>query len=144
MLTRFTCNSTNKGMTGFFNAIIATATASAGSTPSTPTGCNTFEVLGNTVAGGWTKIAPSGNVTSTTQTVTLCAASPKAFTDGTKKLVKFYAASACSFEECFLNGTPSNLSNSTPSSSLLAEVTMEISIPVFTLCLSTLISGKIL
>ena len=87
MLTRFTCNSTNNGMTGFFNAIIATATAGAGTTPSTPTGCNTFEVLGNTVAGGWTKIAPSGNVDANTTTVSLCAASPKAFTDGTKKIL---------------------------------------------------------
>ena len=94
MLTRFTCNSSNRGMTGFFNAIIATATAGAGTTPSTPTGCNSFEVLGNTVAGGWTKIAPSGNVDANTTTVSLCAASPKAFTDGTKKFVKFVAGAA--------------------------------------------------
>ena len=90
MLTRFSCNSSNYGQLGFINAIIATATASANSTPSTPTGCNSFEVLGNTVAGGWTKIDPADGSENNTTTLTLCAASPKAFTDGTKKAVRFY------------------------------------------------------
>ena len=90
MLTRFSCDSTNYGQLGFINAVIATATASANSTPSTPTGCNSFEVLGNTVAGGWTKIDPADGSENNTTTLTLCAASPKAFTDGTKKAIRFY------------------------------------------------------
>ena len=90
MLTRFSCNSSNYGQLGFINAVIATATASANSTPSTPTGCNSFEVLGNTVAGGWTKIDPADGSENNTTTLTLCAASPKAFTDGTKKAIRFY------------------------------------------------------
>jgi hypothetical protein len=93
MLTRFSCNSTNYGQLGFINAVLATATASAGSTPSTPTGCNSFEVIANTVAGGWTRIDPAVGAENGATSVTLCAASPKAFTDGTKKAVRFLFAS---------------------------------------------------
>lgn len=53
MWVKFTTGSGNNQQWGMQNAIIATATAAAGSTPATPAGCDDYVVLSNVEAGGW-------------------------------------------------------------------------------------------
>lgn len=53
MFVKFTTASGNNQQWGMQNAIIATATAVAGSTPATPSGCDDYVVLSNVEAGGW-------------------------------------------------------------------------------------------
>lgn len=54
MFVRFTTESGNTNRNwGFQNALIATATANSGFTPSLPDGCISYQVLSNDEAGGW-------------------------------------------------------------------------------------------
>ena len=85
MLTRFSCNSSNYGL-GFINAIIATATTSKQYTIYT-NGCNSFEVLGNTV--GVDKNRSLDGSENNTTTLTLCVLHQKLLLTELKA-VRFY------------------------------------------------------
>jgi hypothetical protein len=57
MFVRFTTESATQAKNwGFQNAIIATAQANSGFTPSTPSGCIDYTVLSNVEAGGWISV----------------------------------------------------------------------------------------
>ena len=68
MLIAFRPSADVSGIRGMSEAIVAAATAAAGSTPAKPTYCDVWRVISNEEAGGWTVEVSSGT-TSTTATV---------------------------------------------------------------------------
>lgn len=62
MFIKFKPTSSGNGLIGFCNAVAAACTAAAGATPVKPLYVDTWEVVANTVAGGWTA---GTNTTST-------------------------------------------------------------------------------
>lgn len=78
MLVKFRPSSTQSGTYGLVNAIKAAATAAAGTTPSKPSYVEDWEVVSNTVAGGWTEI--STNLGSSGEQLVIAAPTPKTAT----------------------------------------------------------------
>lgn len=108
MLIRFKPNSTNQGWQGLSNGIITAATAAAGSTPAAPAGMDTWEVLDNTTAGGWTVqnvVADLTNVNQTGEYLRIVADTIKTPIDGFQKSIvlnRYEAGATNKFRGCAL------------------------------------------
>jgi len=133
MFVRFTTSSNNaERHWGFQNALLATATANSGFTPSLPSGCIDYSVLSNDEAGGWVEnVSESDLLTSSTDTAgTLCLQSRMTSKDiGIEEMSKHikiqFDGSAGDFEQIAFGVVIPDGSTSANSNPLLFNATSE-------------------